>query len=173
MRKALFLCLVLLAIPALSSAGITTWPAGVTVVADSASAGFIPAGCCAFTGQPVWHDRLTPGAGGDSTTFTFASPITTFGGTWDLAGPGGPGTGINVYFDGVLAGLIDQNTAGAFVSFSSLTPFTVVLLTADGQLGVAETYEMASLSYTGVPEPATIMLVGLGALVLTRRVRKG
>ena len=176
MRKALILCLVLITIPAAAttfSLSGGAWPAGVAVVSTNGHFQ-LSGGClnpCAFAGSTVWHDALVPN--GASTTLTFSSAINSFGGTWDLWGPGGPGVGINVYFDSVFAGLIDHNTAGTFVGFNSLTPFTTVLLRADGQGSGIETYEMASLTYTGVPEPATIMLVGLGALVLTRRVRKG
>jgi hypothetical protein len=176
MKKLMFVVLlVALAIPSLAAADTFSlsggaWPSGVTVVATNPFAGFT-SGCCAFAGQTVWHDVLVPN--GYTTTLTFATALTSFGGLWDLAGPGGPGTGINVYFDGVFAGLIDHNTAGTFVGFSSLTPFTTVLLKADGQAGVAETYELASFTITKAPEPSTMVLLGSGALLaLFRRLRK-
>lgn len=172
MKKMFVLLLVVLAIPLFAAADTFSlsggaWPSGVTVAAQSPSAGFTT-GCCAFAGQTVWHDVVVPN--GYTTTLTFATAINSFGGVWDLFGPGGPGTGINVYFDGVFAGLISDTTFGSFVGFSSLTPFTTVLLVADGQSGVQETYELASFT---VPEPSTMVLLGSSAfLALFRRLRK-
>jgi len=125
----------------------------------------------------VWDDRV---AGTDTTTWSFVDPITGFGADWDLAGPGGPGSGIRLLLDGTFIGQeIVQTTAGGFFGVTSTSPFDSVLVEEGTQLGGAETYHMDNMLYSQqesiVPEPATLivwsLLMGMG-VGLTRRRRR-
>jgi hypothetical protein len=141
--------------------------AGVTVVSD---AGSVSGG--------VWSDRLVPS--GDSTTFSFASAIFGFGGDWDLAGPGGQGTGIAFTLTLLAGGTevltteIPQTTAGTFWGFVTDVAFTDVLLTAGTQIGSAETFYLDNMAYSSspVPVPAAVWLFGSGLLGLLGVRRK-
>jgi hypothetical protein len=123
----------------------------------------------------VWHDRVVPG--GDSTTFSFATAIFGFGGDWDLAGPGGMGTGITVTLSLLAGGTevltteIPRSIAGSFWGFVTDVAFTDVVLTAGTQSGVAETHTLDNLVYSSspvsaVPVPAAVWLFGSGLLGL-------
>lgn len=144
-------------------------PAGITFNSQGGGQ-VISSGCCAFSGTPVWHDVVSPNVA--FTTFTLGTPATAFGGLWDLAGPGGPGVGINLFADGNFVGLIDHNTAGTFFGFTSSTPFSVLTLYADGQGNGIETHEISNLYANQVPEPASLILFGSGVLALARKLRK-
>mgnify|MGYP000029444728 CR=1 FL=1 len=106
-------------------------------------------------------------------TFHFAVPgiaLQAFGADFNLAVPGGPGTGIRVsmflgsggteYFVGEMA-----NTTQSFWGFVVQGgSFDYVRLTAGTQSGIQETYWTDNLSIAGVPEPGTYLLVGAGLL---------
>lgn len=123
----------------------------------------------------VFEDIVTPGVG--DTEWNFAFPIIGWGGTWDLAVPGGQGTGIDVLADGSAVSLspsIINTTQGTFWGFVSDTPFTNVHLFADGQPeGTQETYTLENMVYAPVPEPATLFLVGSGMLGIAVKRRRG
>jgi hypothetical protein len=108
----------------------------------------------------VWHDVVELGEA--TTTWHFAHPITAFGGYWDLANPGGPGTGIKVYIDGSPVIAEWENTlSGEFRGFIASPSFSNVILTAAGT-GV-ETYELDNMVYsTIIPAPGAIVLGGIG-----------
>lgn len=107
-----------------------------------------------------WWDRVDDGDWyGDGivrdTTWSFAAPIMAWGGTFDAAGPGGPGSSIKVeLIDGtpVDVGIIPNTTAGTFWGFVSDQPFVKVHL-KDAALiaGACETYTMDDMVYSFEP----------------------
>ena len=95
-------------------------------------------------------DRLIEPAGTTTTTWIFADPIYAFGGNWDLAGPGGPGSSIAVLINGswVSVDTIPNTYTGEFWGFVSDEEFTQVLLQSGGDpYGWAETYELDNMVY--------------------------
>ncbi len=128
----------------------------------------------------LWSDRLVPGS--QTTQWNFATPITAFGGNWDLT-PGGPGTGIA--FTVTFANNTTQSVgtevpdsfSGEFFGFTSSLPIISVLETAGTQPGFAETYNLSNLVYSStVPGPIPgAGFAGLAALALAgvyARVRR-
>ncbi|HET7840734.1 MAG TPA: hypothetical protein VFM21_03975, partial [Terriglobia bacterium] len=138
-----------------SSASGTTLP-GMTITAQNPTAGFgvsPNSSCsnpCAFAGSTVWYDEMIPNT--YTTTVTFNQAQYGFGGLWDLYGPSGPGTSLNVYADGVFVGNIANTLHGTFWGFQSTTAFTNVLLTA-GPSCCVEKYEVGTFYASNVPEP--------------------
>lgn len=117
----------------------------------------------------LWHDRVT--TSGDTTTWTFSQPIDAWGADfWNLGGPGGIGTGIQIHLDGALVPSEIPNTqTSGFWGVTSTTAFSEVLLTTgtQSQDAIAETYEMDNMSFsyspTVVPAPSAMILAALGA----------
>ena len=110
-------------------------------------------------------------AGAETMTFTFSSPITAFGISFNTFA-----TAIGAYTATTNLGDVAQSvfdpfpgsTTGQFVGFSSDTPFTSVVLTNV----TGTSYTLDDLNYvtaTRSPEPATLLLLGLGSMFLTRR----
>ncbi|MBB5690934.1 PEP-CTERM sorting domain-containing protein [Roseomonas alkaliterrae] len=126
----------------------------------------------------VMNDQINDNAA-TSTTFAFTAPMIAFGGNFDLAGPGGRGTGILVTLDlvgggvQVLAQQIPSSLAGGFWGFVSTVAFTAVRFSEGTQASGVETYRLDNLRYAAapVPAPAALGLFGLGLLALgaTRR----
>ena len=143
----------------------TTLNPGLSVVSDSGEVD---------TGNQVWWDRMSGSPNDWTTTFSFTPSILAFGGYWDLAGPGGPGQGIELTLPG-LSGVpllsVDHYFSGGFWGFISDTAFDDVTLQAWIQSGWAETFELKKLVYSDsappptvdpIPEPTTFLLVGTG-----------
>jgi len=111
-----------------------------------------------------------PTSSGTSTTWTFAQEVYSFGGIWDLAGPGGEGLGLQLTMSNgtstFTAPEISRSLQNDFWGFVSNSGFNTVTITAGTQGGCAETYTVDNLAYGGgaaaTPEPATILLLGAG-----------
>lgn len=130
---------------------------GVSVVSDN---GLVD------TVNGVWWDVVELGQA--TTTWHFAHPITTFGGYWDLAGPGGPGSGINVYIDGSPVVAEWENTlSGDFRGFIAGPSFSNVRLTATSLEAGVETYELDNMVYsTIIPAPGAVVLGSIGVTLV-------
>ena len=123
-----------------------------------------------------WEDQVSDSPT-EETSWSFGAPIVAFGGDWDLDGPSGPGTGIQVtaFFEGggfeVLADEIPRDLANEFWGFITDMPLVNVLLQEGTQVPGLETYHLDNLTYSPIPVPAAapLMLAGLGALGLRRR----
>jgi len=99
-------------------------------------------------GEGVWWDRVSPGQSGDFSIWFFSSPVTGFGGDWNLAGPGGEGTGIQLYLDGVpVSNQIPNTMADGFWGIVSTIPFDAILIEAGTFEGNAETYVLDNMVY--------------------------
>ena len=97
--------------------------------------------------------------------------MTGFGAWFDLAGPGGPGTGIDVYIADTnkFVMSIPSTAVGQFYGFIADTPFTGVSLVDHNDIsggGFQETYALVDMAVCPVPVPPTALLLGSGLLGL-------
>jgi hypothetical protein len=136
----------------------------------------------------VWRDLMDDLTGIPGTTWSFASPggIAGFGGNFDLAGPGGNGSGIavSVVFavggSGVI-GEIPDVLIGEFWGFTTTNPVSQVVFaegTQSTNFFAVESYELDNLSYAVagavalVPEPATVVLTAAGLVATAACARR-
>jgi hypothetical protein len=96
----------------------------------------------------------------------YAKGMHGFGGWFDLANPGGPGSAIDVVVDSVVVGTIASSYAGQFWGVFSDTPFTSVIFQDAMQVvGGQETYQMVDIAICPqVPIPPSAFLLGSGLL---------
>jgi hypothetical protein len=109
-------------------------------------------------------------------TFNYSPGMYGFGAWFDLAGPGGPGSEIDVYINdnNQFVMTIPRTAAGEFYGFFSDMAFLGVRL-EDHQnpLGVQETYALVDLVVCPIPLPPSAFLLGTGLLGLVGwRTRK-
>jgi hypothetical protein len=91
-------------------------------------------------------------------------------------GAGGGGDDFEVYVDGVLWGSYISNPATneywEFSEFTGTPGTTLMIVATDPQWGSFGTYGQLGIDrIVGIPEPATMMLLGLGGLALLRKRR--
>jgi hypothetical protein len=146
----------------------TTFNPGISVTTNQ---GYVD------TGIGKWWDQVQTGPTGWETTWSFANPLSGFGGQWDLAGPGGPGQSIDVNIELLLGGTvvfvgtIPNTTAGTFWGFTSAGLFDEVIIKGDGTSGWVETYTLENMVYS-TPEPGALLLLGAGLIGLVGLRRK-
>jgi len=111
--------------------------------------------------QGLWWDQLN-WSPKTYTTWTFATPIYAFGGTWDAGSfrqyyddghwhyIGGPGSNIQVQINGswVDVGVIDNEYIDVFWGFVSDVPFTQVRLQAYNNEGWTERHTLDDMVYS-------------------------
>ncbi len=134
----------------------TTLNPGVSVVSTN---GYID------TTLDQWVDFVN-GYEPATTTWSFATPITGFGGFFDL-NPEGIGSGIHISADGYDVGDI---TANGFWGFFSTEPLSTVMFSnvPTGQ----DHFYMDDMRYCPVPVPPAVWLLGSGLLGLMGLRRK-
>jgi hypothetical protein len=157
-----------------------TYPPGIGAPGFGPPRGVFPAG------TNVWTDRVTV-AGGEETVFSDGDgdanvPYYAFGGFWDFS-PGGWGQGLTLSLNnGETFNICGDVTSGC-VGGALLVPdgtffgvvtsdFTTLTITADGQPGVAETYDLSDLQMVHTPEPTSFLLLGSGLAGLAGMLRR-
>lgn len=112
----------------------------------------------------------------ESSRFIWNYGITAFGGDFNLAGPGGSGSGLNLIFSSGDSDYISGNTNG-FVGWISDTAFVSVTFSDPEPGSPVETWEFDNMGYSAptaapVPEPSTIILMGIGLIGMVGYGRK-
>jgi hypothetical protein len=177
-----------------AAAAITTYTsssAWQTAVGTWLTEPFNNSGLQSFTGVVTdagainsnhWRDRVTPGSGGDITTFSYLlGTLSGAGGTWDTE-PADEGTGIKITLNMTGGGTQTVSTIGpidGFFGWTSTQAFDSFTLSAGNHSGVAETFDLDNLKFAATPappvptpEPGTLALVGTGLFGLGASMRR-
>ena len=120
-------------------------------------------------------------AGGGTTDvglLVFEFPFAVLAWGADFTGASGSAF-LDITMAGVTIALVDHlpSPGDGFFGIISDTPFNQVVLSADGGAGFDEVFFMDNVSFgeqaaTPVPEPASLLLFGTGALVVSARMRR-
>ncbi|KQS04538.1 hypothetical protein ASG11_09985 [Sphingomonas sp. Leaf357] len=109
---------------------------------------------------------------GNTFTFNFAAPITSFGANFASLNNGSP-LRTSVTIGGQTFGPVAEPS---FLGFTSTTAFNSVIFTVNGGAGTDDNFGLDNLRYTAaaVPEPATwgLMILGFGMIGAAARSRK-
>lgn len=163
---------------------------GFTINSPFAYFGMANCDYCAFQGQQLLIDQVTYYS---TTTITFDTPITAFGLSVDAYGPGGPGSGVQVFTDGTWTGpngVMYQWDNGAFFGITSDTAFSQIELVTprdvngNAYVGQSETWDTPGIWYVpaaravAMPEPSewaelTLSLACLGLFACRKRSSAG
>lgn len=110
----------------------------------------------------------------NTSSYAFAKDILAIGGNWNLS-PQDPGSGLNLYVNGSLAGTIASSYNGGFFGFVSNTPFATLTIKMGSENTIGEHYTVDNIRFAApVPEPETyaMLVAGLGLLGAVARRRK-
>ena len=145
---------------------------GFTITSDAARIGLLPGTTFGNADGTPFFDGFVTTDPGETITFTFDAPVTSFGGTF--TGPSS-GAGVGLFVDGtrVLSSLdFVTGSANSFLGFTSDTPFTSLTLDRSGDTATfGEIFGLDNVFFGVVPEPATAGLLGVAGLALLRRRR--
>ncbi len=129
----------------------------------------------AFAVNALWSNfsALSTNNSGDPLVITFTGlPVTALGGNFtatDISGNIIPGTVLIDLSDGTHTELVDP-TAGTFTGYTSDVPIVSVTIDSPDD-GSISRWPQLDHFYVGsmIPEPASLVLLGLGTLLLRRR----
>jgi len=136
-----------------------------------------------FTNYLSFNGSITGGVWDDiinmdeqlATAFNFAPGVYGIGGTWDLAGPGGPGSGIQVTtLNSTYAIDVIPGTTAGFWGFTIDESVSTMIMSEGTGSGYQETFTLDNMQMatTLVPVPAAVWLFGSGLVGLVGVARR-